>query len=113
MDFGEMDTVITIQESAGTVDAYNQTTRSWSNISVRPKMYAAYWTDKGKEDFEAAQKTATEHKVWKVHWRNDLDYDMTIVDPGGKRWDITNIREVKRKRNLLIETTWTQGKYDS
>lgn len=111
MESGRMDRVIIIQENVGQKSSSGQVLGDWQNISDNPKVWASVQRDKGREGYESDQKSASDPKVFKVHYRNDLKESHTIVFEG-RRYDITSFQEIPRRRGLLIYALWRQGQYE-
>lgn len=111
MQSGARDRTIRFQRFESTRDDTGQPVGEWVDIDNAPQMWAEFYTDKGIERFNSDKKTATQHEVFKVRYRQDIREDMTILFDG-RRFDITNIQEIQRRKGLRIFATWTQGQYE-
>ena len=111
METGNMDRVVLFQQRIGTRLPNGQIVQGWEDIPTIPKQWASMRTDRGKEEYQAEKKTVLQHIILKVHYRPDLDSAMSVVFEN-RRWDITSIQELQRRRGLLVHCTWTDGQYN-
>jgi len=111
MEKGNMDRIIEIQHSVPSRSDSGQVIYDWERVPQRGKVWAAVSADKGAEQFIADKKTPRQYNIFRIIYREDIDESMTILY-GGKRWDITSIQELRRRRGLLIYASYTQGQYD-
>lgn len=73
--------------------------------------WAQVQSDQGNELFQSDKKTATSRKKFKIHYREDVD-EKCVIEYNGRLYDIQRIQELQRRRGLLLQATWTQGKYN-
>lgn len=111
MEKGSMDRIIEIHHGVPVRTGSGQVTQRWESLPKRGKVWAAISTDKGAEQYQAEKKTPVQYNIFRIHYREDINATMTVLYQD-RRWDITSIQELRRRRGLLIYATWTQGQYE-
>jgi SPP1 family predicted phage head-tail adaptor len=102
MRAGVLDRRVTILEPIFANDSAGQPIATWSIIAT---VWMQQVPKPGAERFAAQQVIGQAVMTWRCRWRTDLTVKHRLRDEDGRIYEIVDIRELKRRDGLEIDTT--------
>lgn len=95
---------VTFQSASESTDAYHEVTKTWSNISSNPTVWAYVEPVKGSEVFEAQKVNAKHTILITIRPRNDLTGKMRVVF-NSNNYELTYVPPYEPRKEMILHAS--------